>query len=101
MRRSRVIACFASSTQQMNSLRARGVMSLQAASAAELASTLGHRKATHLSQARPDVVVTSNPGCILQIRAAARDAGFAYRVLHIAEILDRSISAGAGVTARD
>jgi len=27
MRRSRVVACFASSTQQMNSLRARGVMS--------------------------------------------------------------------------
>jgi hypothetical protein len=37
MRRLRVIACFASSTQQMNSLRAKGVMSLQAASAVEFA----------------------------------------------------------------
>jgi hypothetical protein len=36
MRRSRVTCCFASSTQQMNSLRARGVMSLQAASATGL-----------------------------------------------------------------
>src|ERR1700742_1223153 len=33
MRRSRVFSCFASSTQQMNSLRANGVMSFQAASA--------------------------------------------------------------------
>ena len=33
MRRSRVISCLASSTQQMNSLRARGVMSIQASSA--------------------------------------------------------------------
>lgn len=58
----------------------------------ELASTLGARKATHLSDAGPDIVVTSNPGCILQIRAAARNAGFAYRVVHIAELLDASIA---------
>ena len=37
MRRSRVVCCLASSTQQMNSLRARGVMSFQAASAVGLA----------------------------------------------------------------
>ena len=39
MRRSRVISCLASSTQQMNSLRARGVMSFQAPSAAGLATS--------------------------------------------------------------
>jgi hypothetical protein len=37
MRRSRVVSCLASSTQQMNSLRARGVMSVQASSAVGLA----------------------------------------------------------------
>ena len=37
MRRSRVMSCLASSTQQMNSLRARGVMSFQATSAVGLA----------------------------------------------------------------
>ena len=36
MRRARVVACFASSTQQMNSLRASGVMSCHAASAVGL-----------------------------------------------------------------
>ncbi len=35
MRRCRVLSCLASSTQQMNSLRASGVMSFQAASAAQ------------------------------------------------------------------
>ena len=36
MRRARVISCLASSTQQMNSFRANGVMSFQASSAAAL-----------------------------------------------------------------
>ena len=35
---------------------------------------LGHRKAAHIDDAAPDVVVTSNPGCMLQIRAAAASA---------------------------
>src|SRR3954469_13604130 len=38
----------------------------------EMAATLGERKAAHLEAAAPDLVVTSNPGCILQLRAAAR-----------------------------
>jgi hypothetical protein len=37
MRRSRVLSCLASWTQQMNSLRAKGVMSFQATSAVALA----------------------------------------------------------------
>ena len=45
MRRSRVTACLASSTQQMNSLRARGVMSFQAASAVGLAISALRRSA--------------------------------------------------------
>lgn len=57
----------------------------------ELAAVLGDRKAGHIRDAAPDVVVTSNPGCILQIRAAAERAGQSTRVLHIVEILDASI----------
>ena len=45
MRRSRVGCCLASSTQQMNSLRANGVMSFQAISAVELASSAVRRSA--------------------------------------------------------
>ena len=45
MRRSRVDGCFASSTQQMNSLRASGVMSVQAASTSRSALNASRRSA--------------------------------------------------------
>ncbi len=45
MRRSRVVSCLASSTQQMNSLRAKGVMSFQASSAVALAISALRRSA--------------------------------------------------------
>jgi glycolate oxidase iron-sulfur subunit len=60
-----------------------------------MASQLGRRKATHLSEAAPDVVVTSNPGCMLQIQAAAREQGHSYRVLHVVELIDASIAGRA------
>jgi glycolate oxidase iron-sulfur subunit len=56
-----------------------------------MAADLGRRKAGHLADATPDVVVTSNPGCMLQIGASARAAGHAFRVLHIVELLDASL----------
>jgi glycolate oxidase iron-sulfur subunit len=58
----------------------------------ELAGALGRRKAAHIAGAHADMVVTSNPGCILQIRAAGRADGTTIPVLHIVELLDRSIS---------
>ena len=57
----------------------------------DMAAQLGRRKADHIARALPDVVVTSNPGCILQIRAAAAQAGHTYRVMHIVELLDRAL----------
>ena len=53
MRRSRVISCLASSTQQMNSLRAKGVMSLQAASAVALAISALRRSTGSLCTTPP------------------------------------------------
>jgi glycolate oxidase iron-sulfur subunit len=58
----------------------------------EMAVQLGRRKADHIARTSPDVVVTSNPGCILQIRAAAAQAGHSYRVMHIIELLDQALS---------
>jgi glycolate oxidase iron-sulfur subunit len=57
-----------------------------------MASTLGDRKLSRIVEAEADVVVTSNPGCLLQMQAAARRRGVPLRVLHLMEILDRSIS---------
>lgn len=56
----------------------------------EMAATLGRRKAGHVAETEADVVVTSNPGCILQIRAS-QDAAHAIPVRHIVEIVDASI----------
>jgi glycolate oxidase iron-sulfur subunit len=58
----------------------------------EMAAQLGARKASHVHDAAPDVVATSNPGCILQIRAAARDRGDAFPVVHLVQVLDASLS---------
>src|SRR4029079_4882923 len=53
MRRSRVACCLASSTQQMNSLRAKGVMSFQASSAVRLAISTSRRSAGSLCTTPP------------------------------------------------
>ena len=57
----------------------------------EMAGELGRRKAAHIGEAAVDLVVTSNPGCILQIRAALRGSERAPQVIHIVELLDRAI----------
>jgi glycolate oxidase iron-sulfur subunit len=55
----------------------------------EIAGVLGDRKAANIGAVHPDIVVTTNPGCILQIRAAAQRAGHTYKVMHLMEFLDR------------
>jgi glycolate oxidase iron-sulfur subunit len=57
----------------------------------ELAGALGARKAAHIADASPDAVATTNPGCMLQIAAAARAAGHERPVFHVVELLDASI----------
>jgi len=39
---------------------------------------------------RPDLIVTGNPGCIMQIGAGLRAARLATRVAHPVELLDLS-----------
>ncbi len=57
----------------------------------EMASELGRRKAANIDAASPDVVATTNPGCMLQITAAARAAGTDRPIVHVVELLDASI----------
>jgi len=57
----------------------------------EMAAALGRRKAEHIAAAEPDIVATSNPGCILQIRAASRDTRQRAPVVHIVQLVDASI----------
>ena len=71
MRRSRVISCLASSTQQMNSFRARGMMSFQASSAvglaisarAQVCGMLVHCPTGHSLAAHRATVAVQGPAC--------------------------------------
>ncbi len=56
-----------------------------------MASELGRRKATRIAESSADAVATSNPGCILQIRAAGRANGHEVPVFHVMELVDASI----------
>lgn len=57
----------------------------------EAAAQLGERKARHIAALKADIIATGNPGCTLQIAAAGRRLGHAWRVVHPIELLDESI----------
>jgi glycolate oxidase iron-sulfur subunit len=62
----------------------------------EAARELGERKARDVLATGADLLVTSNPGCLMQVRAAARRLGTDLATAHIVELLDASIR-GRGV----
>ena len=55
------------------------------------AQQLGDRKVARIDAARPEIVSTANPGCTLQMAAAAERLGRRWTILHPIEILDASI----------
>jgi glycolate dehydrogenase iron-sulfur subunit len=55
------------------------------------ANALGDRKASLIAPLDADVVVTGNPGCILQLQASLERAGKKVPVLHTIQLLDASI----------
>ena len=56
----------------------------------EMAERLRRRKVENILQTGASIVVTTNPGCILQIRAGLRKAGASHvEVLHLADFLER------------
>lgn len=57
----------------------------------EMAERLQRRKTGNILKTGAQVVVTTNPGCLLQIRAGLRKAGAGHiQVHHIADYLDRA-----------
>jgi glycolate oxidase iron-sulfur subunit len=57
----------------------------------DAARALGERKAANVAATGADVLVTANPGCLMQIEGALRRRGTPMPVAHTVEILDRSI----------
>ena len=62
----------------------------------EMAGRLQRRKTDNILKTGANVVITTNPGCVLQIRAGLKKAGANIEVLHIADFLARSMR---GVTS--
>jgi len=56
----------------------------------EMAERLQTRKIENILKSGAQIVVSSNPGCLLQIQAGLRKAGAEVEVMHIADYLDRS-----------
>ena len=57
----------------------------------EPAAQLGARKAKNIAVLSPDLIATANPGCTLQISAAARVLGYKWPVFHPIQLVDASI----------
>jgi glycolate oxidase iron-sulfur subunit len=57
----------------------------------EMAGRLQRRKTENILKTGADLVITSNPGCLLQIRAGLEKAGSRAQVMHIADYLAQAI----------
>ena len=53
----------------------------------EMSEAVLARKLDALAAARPDVIASGNPGCLMQLAAGARRRGLAVRVVHPVELL--------------
>ena len=60
----------------------------------DLSRELLDRKMAHVAAAGADLLVTANPGCLMQLRAGARSAGLRTEVVHLVDLLDRAYAAG-------
>ena len=55
------------------------------------ARELGDRKATNVVATGAELLVTANPGCLMQVRTSLERAGAAMAMAHTVEVLDASI----------
>ena len=67
----------------------------------EMAERLQRRKIENILKTGADTVVTTNPGCMLQMIAGLRKAGAGHvRVVHLADFLADSIGGKVGADGR-
>jgi glycolate oxidase iron-sulfur subunit len=71
-----------------------GAAGLYSVTQPEQSVALLDAKMEQLAAARPDVIVTANPGCHLQLMSGAADRLPQVEVLHVAELLARAYAAG-------
>jgi len=56
----------------------------------DMAMAILEKKMDYVNAVNPDVIVTANPGCMLQLQAGVRLHGRGQRVAHVVEILDEA-----------
>lgn len=61
----------------------------------EMSRDLLARKMADIESVLPQVVATANPGCMIQLEAGVRSVGSSAEVLHVIDLLDRSLAAAA------
>ena len=59
----------------------------------DLAEKLLQNKMRRIEETKADLILTANPGCLLQLRAGVSRAGGERRVLHVVELLDEAYRA--------
>jgi glycolate oxidase iron-sulfur subunit len=59
----------------------------------DLAEKILVSKMKRIDETKADLILTANPGCLLQLRAGVSRAGGARRVLHVVELLDEAYRA--------
>ena len=59
----------------------------------ELSGKLLHRKMEHVARSGADILVTANPGCLMQLASGVRAKGLHMEVIHLIDLLDRAYAA--------
>lgn len=62
----------------------------------EMSRALIDRKMDDIATVEADVIVTANPGCMLQLEGGVRSRGTGQRVMHVIDVLDAAYRAGGG-----
>ena len=60
----------------------------------DLARSILERKVANILRTGADIVVTANPGCLMQIQSGLRHAGSNVHVVHLLDLLDEAYRAG-------
>jgi len=67
----------------------------------EMANQILQRKMEFVATTKASLIVTANPGCMLQLSAGARLYGSGQRVAHVVEVLDEAYKAYDAGLSRD
>ncbi len=64
----------------------------------DMAMAVLEKKMSYVNMVNPDVIVTANPGCMLQLKAGAQIHGKGQPVKHVIEVLDEAYKMGSDPT---